>query len=75
MGGWPKIKGGRLGNFGLMDQIAALGWIHENIAAFGGDPTRVTLVGHGTGAACINFLMKSPAVPGGKAILLSRSLA
>jgi Carboxylesterase family len=48
-----------------MDQIAALGWIRENIAAFGGDPGKVTLFGHGTGAACIHFLMKSPAaLPG-----------
>ena len=65
IGGWTKNKGGRLGNFGLMDQIAALGWIRENIAAFGGDAGKVTLFGHGTGAACIHFLMKSPAtLPG-----------
>lgn len=49
-------------NFGLVDQVAALVWIQENIAAFGGDPGSVTLMGHGTGAACINFLMVSPMV-------------
>lgn len=49
-----------------MDQIAALHWIQENVAAFGGDPTNVTLLGHGTGAACVHFLMMSGAVPDGK---------
>jgi len=53
-------------NYGLMDQIAALHWVKENIAYFGGDPDNVTLVGHGTGAACVNFLMTSHAVPDGK---------
>lgn len=53
-------------NYGLMDQIAALHWLQENIAVFGGDPTNVTIVGHGTGAACINFLITSNAVPDGK---------
>lgn len=49
-----------------MDQIAALHWLQENVAYFGGDPTNVTLVGHGTGASCVNFLMSSTAVPEGK---------
>lgn len=49
-----------------MDQIAALHWVQENIAFFGGDPKNVTLVGHGTGAACVNFLMTSRAVPDGE---------
>ncbi|XP_044267511.1 neuroligin-4, Y-linked [Tribolium madens] len=64
-------------NYGLMDQIAALHWIQENIAVFGGDPTNVTVVGHGTGAACVNFLLTSSAVPEGvlfhRAILMSGS--
>lgn len=47
-------------NFGLLDQIAVLLWVKENIAEFNGDPDSVTLVGHGTGAACVNFLMVSP---------------
>lgn len=53
-------------NYGLMDQIAALHWVQENIGNFGGDPRNVTLIGHGTGAACVNFLMTSHAVPDGK---------
>ncbi|KAI7815481.1 neuroligin [Rhyzopertha dominica] len=64
-------------NYGLMDQIAALHWLQENIAVFGGDPTNVTVVGHGTGAACVNFLLTSSAVPEGvlfhRAILMSGS--
>ena len=51
---------GPRGNYGLMDQVAALHWIQENIAEFGGDPMNVTLVGHGYGAACVNLLMMSP---------------
>lgn len=53
-------------NYGLMDQIAALHWLQENVAYFGGDPTNVTVAGHGTGASCVNFLMSSTAVPEGK---------
>lgn len=64
-------------NYGLMDQIAALHWIQQNIAVFGGDPTNVTVVGHGTGAACVNFLLTSMAVPEGvlfhRAVLMSGS--
>ena len=51
---------GLRGNYGLMDQVAALHWIQENIAEFGGDPGNVTLTGHGFGAACVNLLMISP---------------
>lgn len=53
-------------NYGLMDIIAALHWIQENIEAFGGDPRAVTLAGYGTGAACVHYLMTSSAVPDGK---------
>lgn len=52
----------RVANYGLMDQIAALHWIQQNIAQFGGDPDNVTLLGQGTGAACIQFLITSPTV-------------
>ena len=58
-------------NYGLMDQIAALHWIKENVAVFGGDPTNVTLMGHGTGAACVHFLLTSLAVPEGKVLILN----
>ncbi|XP_032578074.1 neuroligin-3 [Drosophila sechellia] len=64
-------------NYGLMDIIAALHWLKENIAAFGGDPNSITLAGHGTGAACVHFLISSMAVPEGllfnRAILMSGS--
>ncbi|KAI5694242.1 hypothetical protein M8J75_013367 [Diaphorina citri] len=71
----PHMKA-RVANYGLMDQIAALHWVQQNIALFGGDPGNVTMMGHGTGAACINFLMISPTVMPGlfhKAVLLSGS--
>lgn len=64
-------------NYGLMDIIAALHWIQENIEAFGGNQKSVTLAGHGTGAACVNFLIASSAVPEGllfhRAVLMSGS--
>lgn len=56
----------RVANYGLMDQIAALHWIKENILSFGGDPENITLMGYEAGAACIHFLMSSPAVAPGK---------
>jgi carboxylesterase type B len=55
----------RMANYGLMDQIAALKWVQQNIEQFGGDPSAVTLFGHRTGAACIHFLMESPAAVAG----------
>lgn len=42
-----------------MDIIAALKWTRDNIPAFGGDPTRVTIVGHDTGAALANLVLIS----------------
>ena len=57
----PSRKPG-MANYGLMDQIAVLKWIQENIVHFGGDPENVTLFGHHTGAAAIHFLMQSPVV-------------
>ncbi|CAH0556768.1 unnamed protein product [Brassicogethes aeneus] len=52
------------GNLGILDVAAALRWIKINIAAFGGDPGRVTLVGHDTGAALVNLLFISPSSKG-----------
>jgi len=56
----PGIRDDTASNFGLLDQIAALLWLRENIASFGGDPNSVTLVGHGTGAIFANLLLISP---------------
>lgn len=53
-----------------MDLVAGLHWLRENLPAFGGNPEKVTLMGHGTGAALANFLAVSPVARGASLHLL-----
>ncbi|XP_053679732.1 neuroligin-1-like [Anopheles nili] len=70
-----SLSPGSGGNLGLMDIILALHWVRDNIGSFGGDPKRITLVGHDTGAALANLVLISKAGKGlvHRAILLSGS--
>jgi para-nitrobenzyl esterase len=61
----PELSGAPApANFGLLDQIAALQWVRDNIAGFGGDATNVTVFGESAGGADIGYLLTAPASAG-----------
>jgi para-nitrobenzyl esterase len=64
---------GLLGNYGLMDQVAALEWVRRNAARFGGNPANVTIIGESAGGMSVHALLTSPMTEGlfAKAVILS----
>ena len=62
--GFADMKDLAPGNLGLYDQLLALQWVHDNIAAFGGDPDNVTLLGVSAGSMSVSAILKTPLVRG-----------
>ena len=57
-------EAGYTGNYGLYDQMTAIRWVRDNIAAFGGDPENITIMGQSAGAASVQMLCQSPLTDG-----------
>lgn len=70
---WLTDEAGTSGNYGTLDQLAALHWVHDNAAAFGGDPSNITIFGQSAGAMSVQTIVSSPLAKGlvAKAILQS----
>ena len=57
---WLTAEAGTSGNYGILDQIAAINWVYDNIGAFGGDPENITIFGQSAGAMSVQTLISSP---------------